>query len=303
MNATDVMTNTTAAIIAAIQAGAGDWEMPWHHTGTSGLPTNAATGQPYSGGNIVALWAAALTHGWQHQQWATYKQWTAAGAQVRKGETGTGLIYWNVQPAATVTVSDETTSVTGGDTTGEAVELTSATRVRWARSFTVFNAAQVDGWTTTTDPNPPAAGAAAEWFNNVPARVLWGHGNPCYRPANDLVVMPAADSFTTDTACWATLAHELAHWTGYPERLDRTFGKRFGDDAYAAEELVAELAAAFTCATLRIPTVARTDHAAYLAHWCTVLRADPGILWSVASKASAATAHLASYQPATAPAA
>ena len=102
----------------------------------------------------------------------------------------------------------------------------------------------------------------------------------------------------TDAGRWGTLAHELAHWTGHPDRLARTYGKRFGDDAYAAEELVAELSAAFTCALLGIPTQARTDHAPYLAHWCRVLKADPSILWSIASKAQASTDHLATYQPA-----
>lgn len=291
MNAADVMATTVATLVDAIEAGAGEWRMPWHHTGTIGMPVNVSTGQPYSGGNVLALWGAAFAHGWPTQQWATYKQWASLGAQVRKGETGTGAIYWKVKPAETITEVDAET--------GEEVELTSAARVQWARSFTLFNAAQVDGWTTTHTTGEVEAGPLADWFANIPARVLWGMGDPCYRPAADVVVMPAPDAFRHDESRWATLAHELAHWTGHPARLNRVFGKRFGDDAYAAEELVAELSSAFTCATLGIPTEARTDHAAYLASWCRVLKADPGILWSVAGKASAATNHLASYQPAT----
>lgn len=295
MNSADVMATTVDQLVAAIEAGAGEWRMPWHHTGTIGLPVNVVTGHPYSGGNILALWGAGFAHGWPTQQWATYKQWASIGAQVRKGETGTGAIYWKVKPAQTITEVDEAT--------GEEIELTSAARVQWARAFTLFNAAQVDGWTNAVDPEPPEPSPLADWFAHVPARVLWGHGDPCYQPRADVVIMPAPDAFRHDATRWAILAHELAHWTGHPDRLARTFGKRFGDDAYGAEELVAELSAAFTCAVLGIPTEARTDHAAYLASWCQVLKADPGILWSIAGKASAATSHLASYQPAAAEAA
>ena len=109
--------------------------------------------------------------------------------------------------------------------------------------------------------------------------------------------MPPFDAFNTAADAYATLAHELGHWTGHPTRLNRSFGKRFGDHAYAAEELVAELSAAFTCAVVGIDTVARTDHAGYLAHWCQLLRQQPAVLWTVAAKAQAATDLLASYQP------
>jgi antirestriction protein ArdC len=109
--------------------------------------------------------------------------------------------------------------------------------------------------------------------------------------------MPPFDAFDTAADAYATLAHELGHWSGHPSRLNRSFGVRFGDHAYAAEELVAELSAAFTCALVGIDTVARTDHAAYLAHWCRLLRQQPAVLWSIAAKAQAATDLLARYQP------
>ena len=116
--------------------------------------------------------------------------------------------------------------------------------------------------------------------------------------------MPAFDAFHTAADAYGTLAHELTHWTGHPTRLARTYGKRFGDDAYAAEELVAELGAAFVCALVGIDSVARTDHAGYLAHWCRMLRAQPAVLWTVAAKAQAATDWLAAYSttPADTPA-
>ncbi len=107
--------------------------------------------------------------------------------------------------------------------------------------------------------------------------------------------MPLWDAFDSTGDAYATLAHELGHWTGHSTRLGREYGKRFGDHAYAAEELVAELSSAFTCATVGLSTVPRTDHASYLAHWLMMLRETPSLLFSVASKAQAATDYLAAY--------
>ena len=107
--------------------------------------------------------------------------------------------------------------------------------------------------------------------------------------------MPAFDAFHSAPDAYGTLAHELTHWTGHHSRLARTYGKRFGDDAYAAEELVAELGAAFVCALVGVDSVARTDHAGYLTHWCRMLRAQPAVLWTVAAKAQTAADWLAAY--------
>ena len=289
MKAIDIMTEVVTELVAQIEAGASDWSMPWRRM-PAGLPINATTGVAYRGGNVIALSLAAANGNWPNR-WATYKQWESVGAQVRKGERATRGIRWNVKPGETITEVDADT--------GEAVTLQTADVVTWARSFVVFNSAQVDG-----DPNPPTPPAwtplerdqrAEAFFDAVPAVVRWGAGSPCYRIAADDVVMPHFDAFTTPAAAYGTLAHELGHWTGHASRLGRTFGRRCGDHAYAAEELVAELSAAFTCALVGIDTVARTDHAAYLAHWCQMLRAQPAILWSVAAKAQAATDHLATY--------
>jgi len=153
VNAADVMAATVADLVAAIEAGAGEWRMPWTHDGTSGLPHNTVTGQPYRGGNVLALWAASALQGWGHE-WATFKQWQTLGATVRKGERGTHCIYWNVKPAETTTDVDPDT--------GDEVTLTTGPRVRWARAFVVFNASQVDGYTAiepvTVQPEPGCRG-------------------------------------------------------------------------------------------------------------------------------------------------
>lgn len=288
MKAADVMETVVADLVAAIEEGAGTWAMPWRQMAATGVPTNAVTHKRYTGGNAVWFALVAQAKGYPSPRWATYKQWASVGAQVRKGERGTPGIYWNVRPAETIEETDPDT--------GETVELTTE-RVTWARSFTVFNAAQVDNATTVEAPadlTPLQRIERAEaFFAAVPAVIGWGTGNPSYWPAADRVVMPAFDAFDTPEHAYGTLAHELGHWTGHPSRLNRTFGRRFGDNAYAAEELVAELTAAFTCALLGIDTATRTDHAAYLASWCQMLRARPSTLWTVASKAQAATDHLA----------
>jgi antirestriction protein ArdC len=281
VNAATVMDNVVARLVTAIEAGAHTWTMPWRALGTSGWPTNAATGNRYRGANALALHLAAIDHGHPTARWATYKQWTTLGAHVCKGERGTAGIFWKV------TDPDDTDDETPPQ------------RRAWARAFTVFNAAQVDGDPDTRvddDFTPLERDARAEaFFAAVPAAVRWGAGNPCYRPTTDDVVMPAFDAFYTGADAYATLAHELSHWTGHPTRLNRRYGTRFGDHAYAAEELVAELGAAFCCALAGIDTVARTDHAGYLAHWCQMLRAQPAVLWSIAGKAQTAADWLAAY--------
>jgi antirestriction protein ArdC len=261
--------------------------MPWRAAASNGWPVNAQTGNRYTGGNVLMFWCAGVDRGYTSSRWATFKQWQALGAHVRKGETGTIGVFFNRTPREVENVK-----------TGE----TETVNVPFLRTFHVFNAEQVDddaGAAPVVEVSPLERLEHAEaWFANVPADVRWGAGNPCYRMSEDRVLMPAWDDFHTPENGYATLAHELGHWTGHSTRLAREYGKRFGDHAYAAEELVAELSAAFTCATVGIDTVARTDHASYLAHWCQMLRETPAILWSVASKAQAASDLLASFQPA-----
>lgn len=272
--------NTMAAVvddlIARIEAGAGDWSMPW--TGTfSRLPVNEVTRLTYRGGNIILLWLAAMNRNFSTSRWATYKQWASVGGQVRKGERGTACIKWaKIETAnADGTVSDRLIP----------------------NAFTVFNMDQVDGYIGDATPIEPVF--IPEVFellvDVLPVRVK--EGQPAYSPDLDVVFMPPTSAFTDGDAWAGTFAHELAHWTGHPSRLNREYGKRFGDQAYAAEELVAELSAAFTCADFGIAPARRQDHAAYLQHWITMLKAEPSLLWSVASKAQAATDHLVAYAP------
>ena len=225
MNAADVMAATVADLVALIEAGAPEWQMPWTHDGTTGVPHNAVTRRPYSGGNVLALWAASARHGWGHE-WATFNQWQTVGATVRKGERGTHCIYRNVKPAETITDVDPDT--------GDEITLTTGPRVRWARAFVVLNAAQVDGYNSTeTKPAAPEPSVAGDWFCRIPAYVDWDAGNPCYIPSQDRVLMPAASAFVTEAARWGTLAHDPL--TAPSDQLEHHLGGASPCDQVALE--------------------------------------------------------------------
>ena len=270
MRTDEIMSGVVNAIVAQMEEGAGTWTMPWRGTF---MPHNATTGIAYRGGNVVALWVQDLHHRYPTSAWATYKQWAEAGAQVRKGERGTHLVKWS--PVEHMTAS--------GDTQTRLIP----------RGFVVFNVAQVDN-----PPEQPAREVCTideleRFFGAVPCQVM--QGKPCYIPALDVIQMPPIESFITPEHYYATFAHECAHWTGHTDRLARDLSGRFGSDGYAMEELVAELSAAFTCALHDVDTVARLDHAAYLQSWTRTLKADPSVLWTVASQAQKATDHLLTY--------
>ena len=288
---TDVYQTVTDQIIAAIEAGAGQWQMPWHGVG-NGLerPVNAATGNAYRGINVLALWASGASRGFTDGTWATFKQWKSRGASVRKGERGTVVAFYKQF-----------------DVEVERNGKTETERRMMARASYVFNADQVDGWER---PARPAAGSGADqieavdaFIRNTGATVRNAGNRAFYSPAHDVITMPPHDQFTgteTSTATesyYATLLHELVHWTGPESRCNREFGKRFGDSAYAMEELVAELGAAFLCADLGISLTPRPDHAAYIDGWLKALKSDKRAIFTAASQAAKATDFVAKMQP------
>jgi antirestriction protein ArdC len=167
-----------------------------------------------------------------------------------------------------------------------------------ARAFHVFNADQVDGWTAPLVPNLPESEriAAAEAFvAAIPANITHGGDSAYYIPALDQVRMPAFGQFARALDYYATLAHELTHWTGAKPRLDRDLSGRFGSDAYAMEELVAELGAAFTAGRLGLPSVPRADHAPYIANWLKVLKGDSRAIFTAAARAQQAADYLVAF--------
>ena len=283
----DVHQAITDKIIAAIEKGAGKFRMPWSQPGGGVRPVNVDSGKAYRGVNVVTLWFEAAERGYDSNIWGTYNQWQGKGAQVRKGEKGSMGVFFK----------SYTRQVEGEDVNAMV-----------ARASTLFNADQVDGWA------PPAKEVritgtaevlvAVDQFVANTGAVIQTRGTKAYYvPKTDEVFMPPAalfhgsDTSSSTEAYYSTLLHELVHWTGAKSRLARDFSGRFGTEAYAVEELVAEMGAAFLCADLAISPEPRADHAQYLASWLKVLRGDKRAIFTASSKASAAFDHLMALQP------
>lgn len=266
----------TRRIVADLRQGIVPWVCPWTRQAVVCLPVNAVTARRYSGINILLLWAAAAEKGYPVQRWLTFRQAIALGGTVRRGETGTTVCYADrFVPSAEAARAAET-----GD---------EAHAVAFLKRFTLFNVDQCAGLPPPPDAPDRSAGdvPAAEalvWATGADVRI--GGSEAFYAPGGDYVRLPPPSAFHEPVNFYRTCFHELGHWTGHAKRLARDQSGRFGSLAYAREELVAELAAAFLCAELAIrPTV---RHADYLGHWLTLLETDERAIFRAASAASKA---------------
>ncbi len=282
MRANELFERITRQIIDAIEAGAGEFTMPWHRWGESlGQPLNAVSGRSYRGINTVLLWAAAEGSGYSSGRWATYRQWSEAGAQVRKGEKSTPILFW--KNAANDGPGDD--------------EADGRTRARFvARLYQVFNAAQVDGAKAEViNPAVPPAqriAAAEDFICGTGANIRHGGDRACYVPGIDQIWLPRFAQFLDPQSYYSVLAHETVHWSGAKHRLDRDLEGRFGTESYAMEELVAELGSAFIAAHLGVAVEPRRDHAAYVATWLQVLERDTRAILTASAKAQEAADYL-----------
>jgi antirestriction protein ArdC len=247
----DLYRTVTAKIVADMEtAEAAYWERPWFTVGSdTARPRNALTGAAYRGVNILSLWAAAAHQNFDRGDFATYHQWSELGAQVRKGEKGSLIVFYKTFDR-------------------ESDEETKTRHIAFAKASYVFNVAQVDG---AKLPDPPVLPplerrieAAEKFIANTKAVIHRGGNRACYIPGLDQIIVPISEQFKGRQAEFATVGHELTHWSGAPQRLARDLTGRFGDDKYAAEEIIAELGSAFTCVRLGITPEPRPDHAAYL---------------------------------------
>ncbi|WP_445192788.1 ArdC family protein [Sphingomonas sp. Tas61C01] len=272
----------TNAIIERLEAGVRPWRQPW--TGGPVSRPLRVCGTPYRGVNVIWLWMAAQARGFISPTWMTYHQSQLLGGQVRKGERGTCAIFYK-------SYSKEVEDPATGEREDEAR--------RVLKSFTVFNVDQIDGLPERFTPEPiprpePTARdhALDAFFGVIPASIRHGGGEAYYLPSADQITMPDPAAFRSRDLYRSTLAHELAHWTGHQSRLARSLGNRFGSDAYAMEELIAELASAMVGAELGLPVDHLEDHASYLASWLKVLKADNRAILTAAAKAEEASAFL-----------
>lgn len=287
----DVYSRVTARIVADLEQGTRPWLKPWSVTHTAGRITRPlrANGQPYRGMNVLLLWGEAVANGYTAPIWMTYKQAQELGAQVRKGERGSLVVY------------ADRISKTETDDKGEE----HAREIPFMKGYTVFNVEQVEGlpghyYAQPTQPLPTAQRieSAERFAAATGAEVRHGGNRAFYAPARDFVQMPPFEAFKDAESYYSTLTHELTHWTGHATRCQREFGKghRFGSEGYAFEELVAELGAAFLFADLGITPEVRDDHAAYLASWLKVLKQDKRAIFSAAAHAQRAADYLLAFQ-------
>jgi antirestriction protein ArdC len=286
---TDTYQRITDMIIDALEAGTRPWVKPWNDRDPgTGLPRPLrAGGEPYRGINILLLWIACATHGFQQGRFMTYSQAQERGGQVRKGEKGTTIVKYG-----TITRMLE----------GEAGQERER-EIPYLKAYSVFEVSQIDNL-------PPEFYGAAEplgreqrldhvdqFICNTGAVVEHSGSRACYIPSVDLIRMPRFLSFDTPESYYSTLLHEVTHWVGAPKRLDRlkTTNKAHAD--YHFEELVAEIGACFLCADLRIAATVRPESASYIDGWLAVMKQDKRAIFQAASKAQAAADYLHSLQP------
>lgn len=286
----DIYENVTNRIIADLERGELTWLKPWSSGNTEGRIVRPLrhNGLPYSGINVLMLWSAAVESGYASPFWMTFKQAQELGAHVRKGERGHLVVYAN-----TITKTEE----------GEN-EQDEERKIPFMKGYTVFNIEQIDGLPEHYAAMPEAVIDAALRIDHAEsfvaatgANIRHGGNSAHYSGGTDHVQMPAFEAFRSPEAYYATLAHELTHWTKHPKRLDRDFGrKKWGDEGYAREELVAELGAAFLCADLALTLEPGMDHAAYIQSWLKVMKEDKRAIFSAAAHAQRAADFLHGFE-------
>jgi antirestriction protein ArdC len=288
---TSLYEDITNKIIAELEAGCVPWVQPWGTgitTAPLAMPVNATTGRPYSGINVLLLWGAVVSGGFSGQSWLTFRQALTLGGCVRKGERGTTVVY-----ADRFVPEDEKRRARE---VGEG-----ANAIPFLKRFTVFNTDQCnnlpDGIATAAPPVPTGLIDANVQLliaaTGIDFRI--GGNRAYYDPAHDYVQVPPPQAYFEAIDWHRTALHELAHATGHRTRLDRDLSGSFGSKSYAFEELVAEISAAFSCASLGvIPTV---RHADYVGSWLEVLREDNRAIVRAASKAGKATDWLLGHLP------
>ena len=285
----------TDEIVALLEKGTLPWRRPWRMAG--GVPLRA-NGEGYRGINAFLLGLRAALAGHRSPYWMTFRQAKALGACVRKGERSSVVVYYG-----TAGRKDEAgggTDVDGrgdGDRGGPTPDAEAGGTYRFLKSYRVFNAEQIEGLDASYHPEPetlPEAGPEPipeleAFFAAVGADVVFGGDRACYVPALDRIHMPERARFESASTEYATLAHELTHWTKAPHRLDRSFGpSSFGNEAYAKEELVAELSAVLMGQRLAFAPDHLDNHAAYIDSWLKVLRGDKRFLFTAAAHAQRA---------------
>ncbi|MCU0433156.1 MAG: zincin-like metallopeptidase domain-containing protein [Bacteroidia bacterium] len=294
-DAQNIYDTITNKIIADLEKGILAWRKPWHSDTLSSRVIRPLRHNdiPYTGINTIILWMAAMEQGYQSPYWMTFKQAINMKANVKKGEKGTNIVY-----------ADKMVR-TEQDETGKDVQVT----IPYLKAYTVFNANQIEGLPPAYYAQPESKPAPKHeripsldsFFANTKATVQDGV-QATYFLLRDIIEMPPFDCFIDAPAYYATLAHEVTHWTSHPSRLNRNFNRKaWGDEGYAKEELVAELGACFLNADLGLSPLPDEQHAAYIQSWLKVLKNEKRFIFSAAAHASRAVEYLHALQTETQP--
>jgi len=269
----------TNRILEDLEKGVTPWEKPWKAGRGLPLPLNASTGKHYRGINVFVLWNQAIAKGYSTPSWVTFNQANALKGHVRKGEKGTDVVFFKpISKTKSLNLEDEV--------------LVDQQTFWVLRTYTVFNLDQVDGLDhLKLKPEPMEPFVAIEEADGLlidsGAEIIHAPIDQAfYDRKKDFITLPLRESFVSRESFYGVALHEVTHWTGHSTRLNREFGKRYGDQAYAFEELVAEMGAAFLCATCGIPYATR--HSNYIGDWIQVLKDHKRAIFTAAAKAQAA---------------
>jgi len=266
----------TDRIIANLEKGVIPWVKPWHTENT--LDKNIVSQNEYNGINRLILGMS----GFNSNVWGSFKQWDSLGANVKKGEKGTAIVFY--KPVSSSKVNDQ----------GE----NESSFYACLKTYYVFNAEQIEGIEIK-----PRAVENKPFLNNVlidqlvantGATIKHGGNSAYYRPSEDYINMPVKSDFMEESGYYATLLHELTHWSGAKHRLDRTKGKRFADTAYAFEELIAEIGSAFLCEKYNVKGDIR--HEGYIASWLKALKNDNKMIFKASAYAQKSTDYIVGFK-------
>jgi len=273
MTKLDIYETVTNKIVSELEEGALPWVKEW--TCGGGMPVNAITGRQYSGINTLILWIMAEQKSFSSNKWCTFNQAKTKKSSVIKGEKSTAVIFYKQ-------LEKESTNDKGD------IEYIS---IPMLKRFNVFNVDQIDGIEDgKTNENIEALPEIELFIQSLDVKMVIG--SPAFIPKMDWLHMPKIDSFSSVDGYYATLFHELIHWSGAKKRLDRDMQGRFGDESYAMEELIAEIGAAFLCAEFGFKSEVR--HAGYIESWLKVLKNDKKAIFAAAAKASQAVEYIKS---------
>jgi antirestriction protein ArdC len=283
MNTTvDLYTSVTNQIIAALEAGTPPWVCPWDRSHGSAIPANLTTGRPYRGINVLLLNLQQIVGGYADNRWLTFQQASKLGGRIRRGESGTRIVFFKL--------------LDRDDLAASAPPSAARKVIPLLRSFTVFNAAQADGLPASLTAQEPApegwnpVAIADALLSRSGAHIQHGGNRAFYSPGLDLIQLPPLSAFSAPASYYSTALHELTHWTGHTSRCDRLQSARQHIEAYAFEELVAEMGSAFLNA--RCGLAGTLHHASYISDWLRALRNDRRLVFSAASMAQKAVDYL-----------